>query len=382
MTSLFQKAERRASFLKMGIMGFAGSGKTYTGSLVAIGLAKAAIKKQMPYAGRPVFFVDTEGGSDYVVDEFERAGVELVVARTRAFADLKAAMAEAEKGASVLIIDSITHFWTEWQEAYKAGKNRRRGLEFSDWGEVKGQWRKSFTEPYLNSNLHIIMCARASWEYDHFTDDAGKKQIEKSGIKMSAEKEMGFEPSLLVYMEHDQDPDTHKVTRKAYVMKDRFRNLDGEVIENPTFKSFVPHIEKLNWGGDQGGVDTSRTSEAMVEPDQWDRRKTDRDIVLDEINALLSTAFSTSQADKKAKNELLEAAFGTVSMTEIEKRISLEELQTAYDKCHRQLKGTASRYDRGDPADVPSNDEIPALANDEPPVLAAAKAAEPKGKAA
>jgi hypothetical protein len=45
----------------------------------------------------------------------------------------------------------------------------------------------------------VIICGRAGYEYDYFEDDEGKKQLEKTGIKMKAETEMGFEPSLLVF---------------------------------------------------------------------------------------------------------------------------------------------------------------------------------------
>ena len=38
--SFFKKAEKTNAFLKMGMMGFQGSGKTYTGTQVAIGLVK------------------------------------------------------------------------------------------------------------------------------------------------------------------------------------------------------------------------------------------------------------------------------------------------------------------------------------------------------
>jgi hypothetical protein len=37
---LFMKAESTSAFLKMGIMGFAGSGKTYTAAATAIGLVE------------------------------------------------------------------------------------------------------------------------------------------------------------------------------------------------------------------------------------------------------------------------------------------------------------------------------------------------------
>lgn len=342
--TLFKKAEQNASFLKMGLLGFAGSGKTWTSCLIAKGLDDLAKKKGLPYAGRPIMFLDTENGSDYVASDFAAAGIELLVAKTRAFSDLKAAMKEAEANASVLIIDSITHFWTEFCESYAKVKNRKRGLEFQDWAFLKREWRTGFTEPYLNSNLHILMCGRAGYEYDHFTDDAGKRQLEKSGIKMKAEGELGFEPSLLVLMERETDPDSGKVKRTAVVMKDRFRTLDGKEIPNPTFKSFLPHIERLNLGGTQGGIDTSRSSDDMIEPDQYDRRRTDREIVLDLITNLGTKHFSSSQDDKRRKLEILEAAFGTDSWTAIEKRISLEDLQAGYDRMHLQLEGKAGRF--------------------------------------
>lgn len=378
--SLFKPAENKAAFLKMGLLGFGGSGKTYTASLIAIGLYKAAIKKQMPYAERPVYFIDTEGGSDYVVDLFAKHGVPLLVAKSRAFSDLVDAMREAEASGSVMIIDSITHFWTEFQEAYKAKKKRTRGLEFQDWAVVKQQWRQGFTEPYLNASLHILMCGRAAWEYDNYTDQSGKRQIERAGVRMSAEKELGFEPSLLVFMEREVDPDTARVVHKAIVMKDRFDVLDGAEMSNPTFKDFAPHIGKLAWGTEHSGVDTSRTSQDMIEPDQYDRRRTDREIAIDLIGNLLQLHFSASKEDKAKRLELLDAAFGTSSMTEIEKRLSLEDLQMGYDRMHLQLEGRPSRYGEHETAaNAPvEEDEIPFLSEDgeELPSLSKLEAAE------
>lgn len=354
--TLFKKAEQNAAFLKMGLLGFAGSGKTWTACLVTHGLVELARKKKLAYADKPVMFIDTENGSDYVTDDFAEAGIELLVAKTRAFSDLKAAMKEAEANASVLIIDSITHFWTEFTEAYAKVKNRKRGLEFQDWAFLKKEWRQGLTEPYLNSNLHIIMNGRAGYEYDHFTDDAGKKQLEKSGIRMKAEGELGFEPSLLVLMERETHPETGKVKRTAVVMKDRFRTLDGKEMPNPTFKSFQPHIERLNLGGQQAQIDTSRTSENMIEPEQYDRRRTDREIALDYITNLGTKHFGASADDKRRKLEILEAAFGTSSWTEIEKRLSLEDLQFGYDRMHLQLEGKPGRYGT---LGAPIDDDIP-----------------------
>ena len=54
--SLFQKAVNEQGYLKAGFLGFPGSGKTFTASLLAIGLAKE-LKEN-----RPVYAIDTEKG--------------------------------------------------------------------------------------------------------------------------------------------------------------------------------------------------------------------------------------------------------------------------------------------------------------------------------
>ena len=113
---LFKKAINEQGFLKSGLFGFPGSGKSFTAALLAIGLVKKFQDK------KPVFAVDTEKGLDYLVGKFEKEGVELQLARTRSFSDLLDCVDEAEKNGSVLIVDSITHIWEEIQEAYKAKK--------------------------------------------------------------------------------------------------------------------------------------------------------------------------------------------------------------------------------------------------------------------
>jgi hypothetical protein len=123
---LFMKAESTSAFLKMGIMGFAGSGKTFTATATAIGLVEHMRTSGVEYADKPVFFLDTETGSDWVKPQFEVADVPLFTAKTRAFKDLLAAVKEAEKESSLLLVDSISHFWKELCDAYMASKRRNR----------------------------------------------------------------------------------------------------------------------------------------------------------------------------------------------------------------------------------------------------------------
>src|SRR5262245_40908061 len=122
---LFQPAENTSAFLKMGLMGFAGSGKTKTSAVTAIGLVQYMQARGLAeLAGRPVNFIDTETGSDWVKPDFDRASIPLQIAKTRAFADLLTAVRESEPSASVLIVDSITHFWKELCDSYVARKAR------------------------------------------------------------------------------------------------------------------------------------------------------------------------------------------------------------------------------------------------------------------
>lgn len=318
--SLFKKQESTQAYLKAGIMGFAGAGKTYTATDIAIGLVKHLKAAGLPEGDKPIFFLDTETGSDYVASRIRDEGVEVFTAKTRAFKDLIPAVKEAETSAGVLIIDSITHFWREFTEAYAKRKNRTR-LQFDDWSYLKQEWGR-FTDAYINSSAHIILCGRAGYEYDYFEDDSGKKQLEKTGIKMKAETEMGYEPSLLILMERQMDMESKQVFREAHVLKERFGLIDGKTFKNPTFAQFMPHITSLNLGGKQLGIDTSRNSEDMIESggDSWPHEKRQREIYCEEIKGLMvkHNLDGTSADVKKRRMDILQGVFGTMSWTAIE----------------------------------------------------------------
>jgi hypothetical protein len=365
--SMFTKAENTTAYLKLGMLGQQGSGKTYTATEIAIGLAKLMRERGLPAGNLPMFFIDTELGSDWVAPRIEAAGIELCTAKTRAFKDLPVMVAEAERGASVLVIDSLTHFWAELKDAYMKAKKDRFGnprtrLQFEDWAFLKAEWQK-FTDVFVNSSLHIIVAGRAGFEYETTVDDdTGKKNLEKTGVKMKAESEMGYEPSLLVLMERHQEMDGNRVKsvyRTATVLKDRSTLLDGKEFSEPTFANFLPHIQRLNIGGRQLGVDTLRTSVSTIPADIRDNRANDRKIVLAEIEELLVLHHpGQSAADKKAKIELVRAHFKR-SWTECEIKASLEDLRAGYNSLHVELEGQPSRYAKPAEAKPELNDELP-----------------------
>ena len=144
---LLKPAKNEMAYLKMGLFGGTGSGKTFTASEVAIGLHKH-IKSE-----KPVAFFDTETGSSFMIPKFEKAGIELCVFNGTSLKSLNQVIEEAEKECSILIIDSISNVWDEVTEAYKK-KKKRSYIEIWDWKNIKDEWRQRFRTPFINSKLH------------------------------------------------------------------------------------------------------------------------------------------------------------------------------------------------------------------------------------
>src|SRR3990172_3567218 len=196
-TNIFQKASNRQAYLKAGIFGFAGSGKTFTATSIAINLHDY-IKST-----KPIGFLDTETGFDYMLPRFQKANIEPEVGKTRAFSDLISALDIAENRYDILIIDSLSHFWTELCRAYvRTKKDGTKFIRIQDWGPLKDQW-SGFSDRYVASKLHIIWCARAANVFEDIEDveashQSGKSQFKaiKVGTKARSETESAYEPSL------------------------------------------------------------------------------------------------------------------------------------------------------------------------------------------
>ena len=324
---LLRDMENEQAYLKAGIYGLAGAGKTWSASSFAIGLAKMIDVDT-------VAFFETETGSDYVKPQlFDPAGIKLVGVKSRAFADCVDTIKECEaNGIKVLIIDSISHVWKELMEAYMK-KHRRSRMLFQDWGNLKGEWAK-LTDIYLRSKVHIFLLGRAGYEYDYFEDSGGDKQLEKTGVKMKAETEMGYEPSLLIYMERRKvvdgdDINAQRIARIAHIQKDRFNVIDGKEFENPTFEDVLPHVNLLNLAGEHVLPDPARTSEDALADKDWsaeDRRKR-KTVALGEIKATFDKILpGTAVKIKTARIEVSEKVFGVKSWEAVE-NMKLEELE-------------------------------------------------------
>ena len=341
--SLFRKPNKPV-FLKMGIYGQAGSGKTFTASLVSVGIHEAIKSK------KPVYIFDTEKGSDWLGPIFKEHGIEFKVLKSRSFADLLIATAEAEKESSVLIIDSITHVWQELIQAYEKKLGRTR-LRLQDWQPIKKQWAQ-FTSQYINSELHIILCGRGQDVYDIVKEEDKGYEVNIKGTRMQAEKELGYEPDVLIEMDFTKN-DKNEMVHQAFIKKDRSNTMNGKILSDPTFKDFAPIWGCLNLGGKHVGIDTESNSEGLVQDD--DKRITERirrrQIIIEEVQGLL-VHYIPGQAkeDKKAKMDILKTVYNTRSWKRITgdwNAIPLEQLERSLNKlekeCIKYEKKTAKK---------------------------------------
>lgn len=321
----FKTATNTSAFLKAGFLGFAGAGKTFTAVELMIAFHKYCNSK------KPVFFCDTETGSDWAIPLFKKEGISFQVDKTRSFKELIEDVKYAEKEGFGLIIDSVSHYWKELVEAFQKKLQVKR-LSMHHWGPIKEEWCK-FSTLFVNTNLHVIVCGRAGWEWDQEEDEEGHKELIKKGTKMKAGGEFGFEPSLLIEMERYRTSAVgSNVVHVGHILKDRRmddKTLDGKSFEwkkgDPTNKIFLdllPHIEWLNLGGQHIGVDTSSNSGDLFDSNgkpAWKKEAEQKTILLEEIEALFTKTFPGQSAkEKKAKITLAEKAFGTSSWTRVQ----------------------------------------------------------------
>lgn len=353
--TLLRPATVEQSAAKVGIFGPQGSGKTTTSALIALGLSKTY------HQGKPVAFLDTENGSDYLVPIFEAEGVQLLVVKSRAFQDMKAAIREAEEGGCcAFLVDSYTHPWLELNDSLKKRLNVSK-LKFVHMDQLKTMWR-GWTDLMLNSPLHVILSGRLGYVWDREEDETGRKEdgeLIKLGTKMKSESEAGYEPSLLIEMEGIQsDKARQKKTRAkqgsiihhAYVLKDRWRDLNGRTFlwkdlnaykaggYKPVFDAFRPHFDKLAIGkAEQRAVDPSRTSAALFDGNgdsAYQQRARKVQIALEEFDGTLRKLWPGETGKEKALRALVtETIFETRSWTAVAAK-SLDELERGVKMLH------------------------------------------------
>jgi len=213
----FKRATKAAAKLRLGLIGPAGSGKTYTALRIANGL------------GGRIAVVDTERGSaslyagergiDFDVIELDTYEVERF---TQAIKDAAAA------GYGVLIIDSLSHAWAGkggiLEFVDNAGKRSGNGGNFGAWRDATPR-HNALVDAILGAPLHVICTLRSKVEYV-VENVGGRNQVRKVGLQPVQRD--GLEYEFTVVGDVTQDHDLVVTKTRAAFLKDRVIREAGE----------------------------------------------------------------------------------------------------------------------------------------------------------
>lgn len=310
-------------FIKASFGGFAGSGKTRTGTEFIIGCYKYFDLK------KPIMIIDNEKGSRFLIPIFAKAGIKTLIKETVNLADVLMAFKFLESGEiDFLFIDSLTKVWYKFIDDYlkKAGKV---SMTLQDWGKVIPSWQKQFANRYVELNGSCVFTGRGGYTYELVEDEESKrKNFARSGVKMKVAGETAFEPDINIWMSENQDTndgDIHQ-WREAFVMKDRSSIIDGKTFKNPTFKDFLPVIEFIAQTP-QGDVAGETMTDNLAPHEIYDEKRDKREILIAKIKACFDKKyFGTTKEDKAHKVMIAEKIFGVSTFEEVEK-FRLEKLE-------------------------------------------------------
>lgn len=164
--ALFQKAAKRQSFLRLALEGPAGYGKTYTALEIGTRLAPGKVA-----------FVDTEAGSaSKYADLFDFDVVEINPPFHPARA-VDAIQQAQEAGYGVVILDSLSHFWTGdgglLSIVDEVARTKYHNDSHRAWKDA-GDIQQTLIDAVLRSRLHVIAAMRTKKDYV-------REEIEKDG---------------------------------------------------------------------------------------------------------------------------------------------------------------------------------------------------------
>lgn len=205
-------AKRGERFLKIGIGGIAGSGKTLGALKLAYGISGDWQK---------ICVIDTENNS---ADLYAHLGPYSVLPLTKFSPHdyIEAIETIQKNNFDVCIIDSLSHEWFGPGGVLELMDNLRRTSKsnntFTGWAEATPLHQK-FINSWLQSKMHIIATLRQKDEYVLELNEKGKHAPKKIGLKNVQREGLDYEFDLLF---------TIHLNHTCSVEKDRTSLFDGE----------------------------------------------------------------------------------------------------------------------------------------------------------
>jgi len=212
----FKKATKANAWLRLGLIGPAGSGKTMTALRVAHGL------------GGRIAVIDTERGSASLYAGERGLGFDVLELETYEARHFIEAIADAEAaGYEVLVIDSLSHAWAGkggiLEFVDKAAK-RSGGGSFSGWRDAT-PLHNQLVDAILGAKMHVICTLRSKVE--HVIEQVnGKTQVRKVGLQPVQRD--GLEYEFTVVGDVNQDHELIVTKTRAAFLKDQIIREAGE----------------------------------------------------------------------------------------------------------------------------------------------------------
>ncbi len=167
----FAKAMRKKMKIKIGLIGPAGSGKSYTALRLARGLAGPD--------GR-IALINTERnrGEIYATEfQYDILNLDTPFSPERFIQAIDTAI---EQKYDVVVVDSASHEWIGSGGILDMNK-RMQGNSFANWAKLTPR-HDAFIEKLATTDVHMVVCMRGKDEYIVEEDDKGRQVPKKIGL--------------------------------------------------------------------------------------------------------------------------------------------------------------------------------------------------------
>jgi energy-coupling factor transporter ATP-binding protein EcfA2 len=213
-----QKAVRHQERARVALIGPSGSGKTMTALLLAQGLVN----------GGRVGLIDSEHGSaSKYAGEFDFDTLRLPSFEIQTYIEAIKLFGDAG-GYDVLVIDSLSHAWTQGalKMVDEIAERSRSKDSYAAWRTVTPE-HNQLIDTILASPLHVIATMRVKTEYVREQDERGKTHIRKVGLAPVQRDGMEYEFDVVADIDTDHT---------MIVSKSRVPVLADKIIKRPGVK--------------------------------------------------------------------------------------------------------------------------------------------------
>ena len=270
---MFNKAVKKKAKLRLGIVGSAGSGKSYSSLLIAKGL------------GGKIAVIDTENGSANLYADLCEYDVCTIKAPYTMQKYLEAIKSAEKLGYNTIIIDSLSHAWAGegglLEQVDKISQSSQARNSYTAWRSVTPQ-HNHLIDAMLTSSCHIIATMRTKTDYVMQENEKGKQMPVKVGLAPIQREGMDYEFTVVFDID---------AKHNAITSKDRTSLFDN-LIFTPSEETGEMLLQWLESGEEEPLI----TSEQIAEME---------DLAIDKIK--LAQFYRVESINKLTKEQAQEA---------------------------------------------------------------------------